>query len=434
MVLIYSPKQSPRLFYAVNLLLHELLELDYEITSDPQAFVNFSGPKINYGDRAFGDEIQIAAHQLLFETNVHQQRVETTEFKGINVIYSTAKSSALPYDPFAAAFFLVTRYEEYLPFRADQYGRYRGEKSTAYAKNFLHIPVVNHYALHLRELLQARYPQLVFSAKSYQFILTYDIDVAYSILEKGFMRGKGAVVKAVLTGDQDFLKLRKKVLAGLEADPYDTFEEQFRVNEKFGVYPIYFFHVGDYGTVDKSNPWTSPRVQSLIKQISGKYLHGLHPSYASTTKYRTLEMEMDRLNSISGKPTVRSRQHYLVLTFPNTYRQLTEIGIQEDYTMGYHNLLGFRAGICTPFYFYDVEREEQTALRVFPFCAMDSALHHQMGLKAEQALDEVKAVVDEVRRVHGTFIFVAHNNLVGRDSEFKGWRPQFEELIRYAKE
>ena len=102
--------------------------------------------------------------------------------------------------------------------------------------------------------------------------------------------------------------------------------------------------------------------------------------------------------------------------------------------MGYPNLLGFRAGICSPFYFYDLEREEQTSLRVFPFCAMDSTLHHQLNLKAEEALEEVKAMVDEVRSVNGTFIFVSHNNLVGRNSEFKGWKMQYEELIRYAKD
>jgi hypothetical protein len=298
----------------------------------------------------------------------------------------------------------------------------------------MHVPVVNHYAQHIKEVLQERYPRLVFPAKTYHFILTYDIDIAYSFLDKGFMREKGALVKAVLTGDRDYLEMRKKVMAGTENDPYDTYEEQFRLHEKHRVYPIYFFHVGDYGTVDKSNPWTSTRMQTLIKTISGKYLHGLHPSYASNQKYRTLAMEMDRLNSITGKPTVRSRQHYLRLQFPDTYRKLNELGIQEDYTMGYPNLLGFRAGICSPFYFYDVERDEQTSLRVFPFCAMDSTLYHQMGLSAEAAVDEVKVIVDAVRRVQGTFIFVAHNNLIGHASEFKGWRHQYDELIRYAKE
>jgi hypothetical protein len=55
-------------------------------------------------------------------------------------------------------------------------------------------------------------------------------------------------------------------------------------------------------------------------------------------------------------------------------------------------------------------------------------------LTSETALEEVKQYVDEVRKVNGTFTFIAHNNLIGAQSEFAGWSNQFEELIKYAKE
>jgi hypothetical protein len=273
-----------------------------------------------------------------------------------------------------------------------------------------------------------------FGAKSYQFILTYDIDIAYSFLEKGAMRSQGALLKALITGDKDFIETRKKVLTGKMPDPYDTFDYQFYLNNKYQVYPIYFFHLGDYGTNDKSIPWTSERLQNLIRDINNRYLTGLHPSFASNSKFKLLGLEIDRLNAITGKPTIRSRQHYIMLKFPDTYNILTSIGINDDYSMGYHNILGFRAGICTPFHFYDINREEQTSLRIHPFCAMDSTLHHQLNLTSETALEEVKQYVDEVRKVNGTFTFIAHNNLIGAQSEFAGWSNQFEELIKYAKE
>lgn len=434
MLLVYSSKVSPRLYYVLNLLFRELLEIDYEVTGDAQTFQNYTGPKINYSTKPFADELFISAQQILFENGVRQQRTESVEYLGIPVIFASNQPASLPYDPLAAAFFMVTRYEEYLPFRGDSHGRFRGEKSLAYSKNFHFIPVVNHYAEHLKEILHERYPSLRFGAKSYQFILTYDVDIAFSILEKGTLRSQGALIKALLTRDKNFIELRKKVLAGQVPDPYDTFEYQFSLNDKYQVYPIYFFHLGDYGTYDKSIPWTSERLQNLIRDINSRYLIGLHPSYASNTKYKLLGLEIDRLNAIVGKPTIRSRQHYIMLKFPDTYRLLADVGIREDYSMGYHNMPGFRAGICSPFLFYDIQREEQTALRIFPFCAMDSTLHHQMALSADSALEEVKQYVDEVRKVNGTFIFVAHNNLIGPNSEFVGWQSRFEELIKYAKE
>jgi hypothetical protein len=434
MLLIYCHKVSPRLFYTANLLFHDLLELDYEIVQDQQEFLNYDGPKINYSNRRFGDEIYISPNSVIFESGIRHVRVETIEYHGIPCILPSTQSSSLPYDPIAGAFYLVARYEEYLPFRGDSYGRFRAEKSIAYAKNFLHLPVVNHFALHIKELLEIKYPKMAFPAKSYQFILTYDIDVAYAIIEKGFIRSKAIYVRALLTGDKSYIKLRDRVLSGSVPDPYDTYEDQFRLNEKYHVYPIYFFHVGDYGTIDKSNPWTSSKYQSLIRQISSKYPYGLHPSYISNSKYKTLELEIDRLNSITGKPTHRSRQHYIILAFPETYRNLSEIGILEDYSMGYPNYLGFRASICSPFQFYDIEREEPTGLKIYPFSCMDSTLHHEIELKADVALEEVKAYSDEVRKVNGTFTFVAHNNLIAASSPFKGWRNSFEELIKYVKD
>ncbi len=434
MLLIYTPKVSPRLYYILNLLFREMIEIDFEITNDVQTFQGFDGPKLNYSTKPFNDELFISSQQILFETGVRQQRTEVIEYGGIPVIFASNQPASLPYDPLAAAFFMVTRYEEYLPFRGDSYGRFRGEKGIAYQKSFHFIPVVNHYVEHIKHILHDKYPALRFGAKNYQFVLTYDIDIAYSILEKGTIRTKGAYLKALIKGDKEFMDMHKKVLAGKMQDPYDTFEYQFQLNNKHQVYPIYFFHLGDYGMYDKSIPWTSDRLQNLIREIHGRYLIGLHPSFASNAKPKLLGLEIDRLNAITGKPTIRSRQHYIMLKFPDTYRTLAEIGVREDYSMGYQSILGFRAGICSPYNFYDIEREESTALRVYPFCAMDSTLHHQLNLSADTALDEVKQYVDEVRKVNGMFIFIAHNNLIDTHSEFKGWQSRFEELIQYAKE
>ena len=56
-----------------------------------------------------------------------------------------------------------------------------------------------------------------------------------------------------------------------------------------------------------------------------------------------------------------------LLRFPQTYRRLLKLSVREDYTLGYAGQTGFRAGICTPFYFYDLELEETTNLLLVPF-------------------------------------------------------------------
>ncbi len=434
MILIYTIKITPRLQYIADLLLRELLEIDFEFTTSTDRFYQYQGPKLNYSKDRLGAELFISAHTILYENEIKPQRPEFGEHKGITTLFESKKPADLSYDPFAAAFFLVSRYEEYLPFKEDNHGRFRFEKGVAYYKAFHQIPVVNHYALHLKELIAFKYPQIVFSSREYQFILTYDIDQAFKYTDLPWYRKYGGLIKAFFRRDYKFIQDRKKVLSGQEKDPFDSFEEQNQLSAKFRIYPIYFFLMANYGSKDKNNSWNSRRMKLTIKNIADKYLIGIHPSYSSFKKPNKIENEIARLNSISGKQIIRSRQHFIRLEFPYTYRNLIEQGIQEDYSMGNPNIIGFRASIASPFFFYDLKRDETTALRIFPFAAMDSTLHYHLKVTPESALEELKLITDEIKKVQGTFIFIAHNDLMSKKSIWKGWHNCFEEFINYAQE
>ena len=65
---------------------------------------------------------------------------------------------------------------------------------------------------------------------------------------------------------------------------------------------------------------------------------------------------------------------------PETYRNLIEFDITDDYTMGYAAQPGFRASTCSSFNFYDLDREQETKLRVHPFCIMDASLRHYLNV------------------------------------------------------
>ncbi len=434
MILIYTFKVTPRLQYIADLLLRELLEIDFEFTTSVDRFYQYQGPKLNYSKDRLGSELFISAHSLLFENDIKIQRTEYGEHNGTVTLFAVKKEADLPYDPFAAAFFLVTRYEEYLTIKEDKHGRFRIEKGVAYFKGFHQKPVVNHYAIHLKELFQSRFSELTFSSKEYQFILTYDIDQAFKYKELPWYRSIGGLIKAYLRRDWNYLEERKKVLSGEVRDPYDTFDEQNRISLNHRIYPIYFFLMANYSIMDKNNPWNIKGMQATIRNISDRFLIGIHPSFNSFKKPMKIETEIARLNAVSGKQIVRSRQHFLRLEFPYTYRNLIEQGIQEDYTMGNPNIIGFRASIASPFYFYDLIRDDTTALRVFPFAAMDSTLHYYLKVTPESALEELKLITDEIKKVQGTFIYIAHNDLISKKSIWRGWNNCFEEFIEYAKE
>ncbi len=131
---------------------------------------------------------------------------------------------------------------------------------------------------------------------------------------------------------------------------------------------------------------------------------------------------------ITGKSVEFSRQHYLKISFPETQRTLIKNGILVDYSLGYASQIGFRAGICTPFFFYDLEHESQTRLLLVPFQVMDVTLRQYLEYSPAKATDEIHQLMEEVSKVKGTFVSVWHNESVSDRHEWKGWRKVFETM------
>ena len=157
---------------------------------------------------------------------------------------------------------------------------------------------------------------------------------------------------------------------------------------------------------------------------------GIHPSYESYLNPIKIGKEKAELEKITRKPIIRSRQHYLRLQLPETYRYLLEVGIKEDYTMGFADRAGFRAGICTPFYFYDLKSEMVTDLKIYPITYMDGSLLKYEKLSVDNAIQKVKKLIDEVKDVNGQFISLWHNHTLSNDKEFKGWNDVHTYMIK----
>jgi hypothetical protein len=100
--------------------------------------------------------------------------------------------------------------------------------------------------------------------------------------------------------------------------------------------------------------------------------------------------------------------------------------------MGYARALGFRASIATPFAWYDLEREEATALTIYPFAVMDVTLNTYLQLDSEQAMAALLPLIQRSKAVHGHFISVWHNSSLCEAWQWKGWRKVYEYLLETA--
>ncbi len=353
MILVYTTSTTPRLRYIFDLMLTEIVGIDYEITHDVDKFNFHTGPKFNYSEKQFGEELFFFSTQLLFEKKIKQQDLSVMDWMDTKAFFTTHPKYALPFDPFAASFYMVSRYEEHLPFIKDKHERFEPSQGIAFQKGFLQKPIVNIYCKRIQEILLESFPEMKFREKKYSFISTIDIDNAWAFKEKGILRTGGALLRSISRFDLKMIYERISVLINRKPDPYYTYDHLFEIQNKYKISSIYFFLLGDYAENDKNVSGIRRNFQSLIKSIADYCEVGIHPSYASNFDSSKLKLEKKRLEKIVRRDITKSRQHFLKLKFPDTYHELIECDITDDYTMGFAGDIGFRAGICSSFYYYD---------------------------------------------------------------------------------
>jgi hypothetical protein len=432
-VLLYSHIITPRLKYITEFIGQELLGEVFQLTANIEQFRNFTGPKINYSSEAISDEEfriscrSLSGAQLLFEKNISSQEIDCFEVNGYKAFFKT--EGDFPFDIFAASFYLLSRYEEYLPHKKDSYGRYAHENSLAFKEKFLHLPLINIWLDDFKVKLQIKYTSLTIHCSSFTFIPTYDIDIAFSYLQKGWKRNIGAIIKSFVTGNWKAIKERLAVLKGRVQDPYDAYEWLHGVHWQYKLKPYYFFLMANKNGKYDKNILPSKKAMHHLIQAHNQYSIGIHPSWQTGNDPDKLKHEILMLAQITGKQITSSRQHYIRFDLPKSFRQLIAAGIENDFSMGYGSINGFRASVASAVFWYDLEREEQTNLLLHPFCFMDANSFFEQKFSAEQTLEELRHFYKVVESVNGTLITIWHNNFLGIDKKFSGWREVYRKFI-----
>ncbi len=436
-LLIFAEAPSSRLAYTTDLLFRQLSGILCRITHNRDEFDAYEGPRLNYSrlPLATGNALWVAPCGLLTETGIQVQSCDFFMDGEIPALFPTPVSGAhFSFDLFAATFFLVSRYEEYLPATRDGHERFSSGNSIAAQNGFLHRPVVNEWAILVVKALQALHPGLRGQPLPYRFQPTYDVDIAWAYGHRPFWHSLGAIGGDAARGRWGRLGNRIAVWRGKTEDPYFTFPYLEALHQRYQINPIFFFLLGNYGRLDPNIDANHPPFRQLIAEISDTHLAGIHPSYAASKDPDRLVAEIERLAQIIRRPILHSRQHFLRLRFPDTYRQLLNAGIREDYTLGYADQPGFRAGIAAPFYWYDLEREESTLLLLHPFQVMDVTLQQYLTLPPEAAVDVCRKLSDAVRATGGVFSTLWHNSSFSPFHGWDGWAAAYEKILNIGIE
>lgn len=432
MLLVYSHRITPRIRYIFKHILTRTLLIPVSFTSKVEDFVAHNGLKLSYTKTALGSEFFIKSNDLLFEQGVNDLEINVQKWDDVPCFFATNINSSLPFDIFAASFYLITRYEEYLPHVKDTHGRFTAEQSLAFKYKFLEKPVIDIWSYKFLSLLKERFPDYTYKTRKYNYISTIDIDNAYAYKHKSFIRGFGGFFMDIFRFKLRDVWNRTAVNLNLKKDPFNTFNELLSFKKEFNIKTIFFFSIGDYTTFDTNVSASKNKYKLLIKNVQDYALVGLHPSYFTMNNASMLKKEKGRLENITNTTIKKSRQHYLRFNLPETFQQLIDLEIDEEYSMGYASNVGFRASTCTPFYFYDLDFEIQTPLKVFPFALMDTTLNDYLKLTPKQSLGKIRDLRNEIKAVNGTFITLFHNESLSDYLRWKGWKRLYESMLKIA--
>ena len=407
MLLIYTSKITPRLKFVFKQICTHILNIPVSFTSVIEEFIAHDSLKMSYGPQPLGSEFFVKSNGLLFEQGLSDLELNVQGWGDTKCFFSCGEKSQIPFDIFSASFYLLSRYEEYLPHVKDIYGRFTKEESLAFKHHFLHQPVIDIWAYKFKDALKNKFPNYEFETRKFCLKPVIDVPVAYYFKNKGLLRTFGETLSDMFSFRFKFIYNRFSVLFGFKKDPYDNFKwiinRQKVSRTRFNV----FFLIGDFTNYDKNNSINKKQFSSLIKSVADYCNVGIKASYMALDSMAILKSEKRLMDGVINTVTTAARSSFSKVNLPTTYRNYIDLEIYSDYTMGYADTIGFRAGTCTPFLFYDLDYEIQTPLKIYPYQLMDFALlKHASFLDKKETL--LKAI-SEVQKVNGLFTFIFHN-------------------------
>ena len=349
------------------------------------------------------------------------------------VVYSETDSSIqIPYDILTPSFVLLSRYEEFNVFALglvdyDKHDRIPFEGTLAYKYGLVEIPLVDEYAMLLREWLCFHFPDRFEAVpRTPRIVPTHDIDILYRFKSRfqawKSILGRDLLINRDLKMARKSLKEYKKWKTHPYWDPYlRAAVEMLEREQEQHLHPIFFVKATENGHPDATYDVNDPLLQHLIWNVTSRGGQiGLHGSYPSAEHLQYLHKEKQNLSELCDKTISVSRQHYLRTFFaddPNSLDLWRQVGITDDYTLGFAERCGFRCGTCHPYPLYDVRNDRVTNIIEHPLIVMDGTLFDYMKLPVGKAKKLVMKLKQRCFDVEGDFVFLWHNHATTREFE-----------------
>ncbi len=433
MLLIYTQKLTPRISYIFKHICLRILKVDMRFTAVIEEFIAHTGPKISYGKKPLGNELFFQSYGLLEQQGLEAIEINVKKWDATYGFFAVSQNSGLPFDIFSASFYMLTRYEEYLPHVKDEMGRFMASESLAFKEGFLHQPIVDIWAHIFKDKLLEVFPDINFPAKKIVIHPIIEASQPYAYKQKGIFRTVVGYINNVFSGKFKSLLTRTKVIVGYQRDPFDTFKWVVNKANRSDFKLTVFFLLGNSLSFNESMNTNRNKFKLLVKFLADYKEVGLIFSYNALANYEVLKSEKRSMEDITKRSLNASINSDYLVNLPDIYRHLVELEVKRDYTMVFRDTVGFRAGTCTPFLFYDLDYEIKTPLVVHP-AAMTTVAFQKKYTSDSDIEKTVNNTLAAIEKVSGTFTMIFSNRDFSSEENNKVWRKIFSEKLQdYAE-
>ena len=328
-----------------------------------------------------------------------------------------------PYDIITPSFLLLSRCEELRAHELDAHLRFPYSESLCHHYGCIDLPLVDYYALMLRQFVCERFPAVVVKPRVSALIPTHDIDFLCRF--SGWFTSWKSIIGGDLLRDRSWRQAKESVrqLRNFRAHPLEDpmmlgIQRLIEASSQCGVTSEFYFKVLHHGEKDSTYEIDSMAVARAMEWIrSAGMIIGVHGSYDSYHSAERFGEECARVAAVAGEAVTRGRQHFLRFHALTTLSVWQQAGLMSDSTLGYSEKEGFRCGTCHPFPLYDLENDRPTGVIERPLIVMDTTLFRNYAGDLEGALQKMRQLYGRSREAEGDFVILWHNSSMFRSME-----------------
>lgn len=339
-------------------------------------------------------------------------------FKKNNVskLYEKIKQNPLLWDIF-------TKKEEYIPKKIDEHGR------VMYSKNinkYTSRPIVSEF------LLKNGFTTQYKDDKKFALVISHDIDdiyVRWSHILKSFF----SIIKFKNIRSFKYLfkgKLYKK------KSPYLNFEKIIQLEKKYNATSSFYFLASSDDIFGYK--YHLREIENELKNIIDNDCEiGLHVGYHAYNDIEKIKREKEQLENVIGSKIIGTRNHLLRFKVPDTWEKLSKAGIKYDTSFQYHNMNGFRNGMCHPFNPYNLKTESIIDIVEIPLIIQDMTFLLYTNYNTEEIWHKIKKIIDLVKKNRGVMTVLWHNWVFSFPTSYAGlfdnnWTKLYEKILKYC--